>query len=386
MDKPSPRSLLHGIPLGSRSILREILVRGPRSRTDLAEALGLTLSNVTRLTRPLVTLGVLVETPGERVESLGRPRMPLDVAIADHHVIGVKLTADHLYMVRTDLRAQVLGEVHEPLVSTSPDAVADQIARLTQQLAVGEDSVRGIGVTLGGHAPDRSTVAWAPWMGWSDIPFGDLVSERTGVAATVDNDVAGLTGFLHWFGSARGLERFAVITIGAGIGFALVTHNRIVRSRSTDIDGLGQHLVDVGEGSALMPVGSRLASSAISEQASAAYGDDLSYSEVLALARAGDPACCRVVDVATDVLARLIASVADFALVENVVLSGEGVELATQQRGELRAAVRRLRPTSDGPELDIHGVDFTEWARGAAVLAIQEFVAAPATVHPPVGG
>ena len=388
MPKPS-RVILSDMPLGSRSILREILVRGARSRTDLASALHLTLPNVTRLTRPLMELGVLVESPVEPVAGLGRPRQPLDVAIADHHVVGVKITADHLHAVRTDLRATVIAEVHEPLASTEPGLVADQIAGVVARLTDGPDGrgiVRTVGVTIGGHAPDRSTVESGPFLGWSDVDFAGLLTERTGLPSVVDNDVAGLAGYLHWFGSARDLDRFAVITIGAGIGFALVTHNRIVRSRAADLNGLGQHVVGTADDGTVRTVASYLTTTAICEQASQAYGSELDHSQVLALARAGDPACLRVVDEAVTVLGRMVASTADFALVEHVVLSGEGIVLATQRRETLEAAVRTGRPSSDGPLMDIHGVDFTEWARGAAVLAIQDFVAAPATVHPALGG
>jgi len=386
VPKPSrPSSLLSGTPLGSRSILREILVRGPLSRTDLATALDLTLPNVSRLTRPLVELGVLVETT-ERVTGLGRPRQPLDVAIDDHRVVGVKVTADHLYAVCTDLRARVVAETHEPLTTTEPDAVAEQIAAMVVRLADGTDIVRGVGVTIGGHAPDRSTVASAPWLGWSDVDVAGRLSERTGLPSVVDNDVAGTTGFLHWFGSARTLDRFAVITVGAGVGFALVTHNRIVRSRSADLNGLGQHVVAVAGDGTVRTAASYLTTAAICERASTAYGSELTHARVLELAREGDPACRQVVDEAVAVLGHLVASVADFALVEHVVLSGEGILLAAEHREALESVVRTRRPADDGPVMDVHGVDFTEWARGAAVLAIQEFVAAPSTVHPTLGG
>lgn len=374
------------MPLGSRSILREILVRGARSRTELASALDLTLPNVTRLTRPLVELGVLVEAPAEPLAGLGRPRRPLDVTIADHHVVGVKVTGDHLHAARTDLRAKVVAEVHEPLTSTEPGLVAEQIARIVEQLTGGIDIVRGVGVSIGGHAPDRATVESEAWLGWSDVDFAGILSKRTGLPSVVDNDVTGLAGYLHWFGSARDLDRFAVITVGAGVGFALVTHNRLVRSRWTDLNGLGQHVVSTADDGTVRTVASYLTTVAIREQASQAYGSELTHAQVLALARDGDPACLRVVNEAATVLGHLVASVADFALVDHVVLSGEGIMLATDRRETLEAAVRARRPTAGGPLMDVHGVDFTEWARGAAVLAIQDFVAAPATVHPALGG
>lgn len=38
----------------------------------------------------------------------------------------------------------------------------------------------------------------------------------------VENDVAALVEAETWFGAGRGLDRFVVLTIGAGIGYGLV--------------------------------------------------------------------------------------------------------------------------------------------------------------------
>jgi predicted NBD/HSP70 family sugar kinase len=34
----------------------------------------------------------------------------------------------------------------------------------------------------------------------------------------------------HWFGDGRDIDNFAVLTIGAGVGYGLVTHRRLVTS------------------------------------------------------------------------------------------------------------------------------------------------------------
>jgi predicted NBD/HSP70 family sugar kinase len=366
--------------------MREIIVHGPQSRTELAGTLDVTLPSVTRLSKRLVDVGLLVEKPGQRSAGQGRPRTPLDVAIDRHQVVGVKLTSNAAFAVHTDLRARVLAEQHVPLDTTDPDHVAEQIGRVLGALDGQLEKVRGIGVTVGGHTPNRSTVVRAPFLGWKDVDFATLLTKVTGLPTVVDNDVVGLTEYLHWFGAARGLDRFAVITIGAGIGYALVVHNRIVRSAGVDLAGLGDfHLDHLGTLGRRRTVASVLSTEAICSAAARAHHRDLTYGEVMSLARAGDPACRRVVDEAGQVLGSLVATVADVALTNRVILSGEGIALAIEARPAVDAAIRAQRPTAGDVDLDVHPLDFAEWARGAAVLAIQDFVAAPTDLHPAVG-
>jgi peroxiredoxin family protein/TusA-related sulfurtransferase/rhodanese-related sulfurtransferase len=68
----------------------------------------------------------------------------------------------------------------------------------------------------------------APFLGWHDVDLRALVEERTGIPTVVDNDLVALTECEHWFGAGRGLDRFAVVTLGAGVGYGLVVNGGIV--------------------------------------------------------------------------------------------------------------------------------------------------------------
>jgi predicted NBD/HSP70 family sugar kinase len=93
---------------------------------------------------------------------------------------------------------------------------------------------------------------------------------------------------------------------------------------------------------------------------------------VLRLAQDGDPLAGRVVAEAARALGRVVAAVTSLTGVERIILSGEGVGLAEVARDELHAA--RVEYAAGHPaalEPVIRPMDFTEWARGAAVHAIQ---------------
>ncbi|MEU8395147.1 ROK family transcriptional regulator [Nonomuraea sp. NPDC048892] len=399
------------LPDAARSIVKELIIHGPQSRTALAKTLHLSTGSLTRLTKPMVDAGLLVE--GEVVHDPvnGRPTRPLDVAAAEHRFLGVKLTADRVHAVVTDLRAEVIAARDEPIADHDPEAVCRQAKRLLDDLSNGlppqglpqerpngkrggqpngrPDGWRagatvGAGVTVGGNARASAQVGGeplvdAPYLGWSQVELAPLMERALGVPCVVKNDVAALAHQHHWFGPGRGLRDFALITIGAGIGYALIVHDHLVAATEADL-GMFGHLVLDASGP-MCPEGHRGCAAAYlsswSVEATAGQGlrRAVTYEEVLRLAAAGDRVCLSVVREAAAALGRLIAHVATVSMVKTVVLAGEGVELARLAAGDLdRALTADRRGVPGSVDVVIEADDFREWARGGAVVAIQSFV------------
>ncbi len=71
-----------------------------------------------------------------------------------------------------------------------------------------------------------------------------MVEAATGIPTIIDNDLVAFTEYEHWFGAGRGLDRFAVVTLGAGVGYGLVIHDEIVRSDEFGIGLIGHWPLD----------------------------------------------------------------------------------------------------------------------------------------------
>ena len=76
----------------SRAVAVDVLIHGAQSRAQLAKKMGLSPATLTRLVRPLVDAGTLVEAAAVRTSGRGRSSVPLDVVADNHRFIGVKLT------------------------------------------------------------------------------------------------------------------------------------------------------------------------------------------------------------------------------------------------------------------------------------------------------
>ncbi|WP_030640853.1 MULTISPECIES: ROK family transcriptional regulator [Streptomyces] len=365
-----------------RSVAIEVLVHGPLSRTELARRLRLSQGSLTRLTKPLIESGLLVEaaeTGGAGGSRQGRPSQPLDIVAESRSFLGFKITADSVYGVVTTLRSEVTDRLDRPLTTHDPDAVAALLAEMTTELAARHPALVGIGIGVGGRVRERAVVGESAFLGWRDVPLGTLVRERTGLPVVVENDVAALVEAETWFGAGRGLDRFAVLTIGAGIGYGLVLGGTRVPYDEED-RGFGRHWI-IDPYGPLTPEGARgsavslLTIPSIRYQVRAATGRDIGYEEILAGAAAGEPMAFRVVDEAARALGTLVAQIANFAMPQKILLAGEGVGLMDVAGHTVRDTIRSHRhPLAAPVDLETKVSDFHDWARGAAVLAIQVLV------------
>ena len=362
----------------TRSVALEVLLNGPISRAEIARRLDLSPGSLTRLSTPLIDSGLLIEVEERAEGRAGRPSRPLDVVVDSQHFIGMKLTGDEVVGVTTDLRANVLASASVSLSSRAPDAVAKVISKLAKELAEHVPSVTALGVGIGGLVEAHTVVTSAPFLGWANVPLGSMLENLTGIPTVIENDVTAFTELEHWFGAGSGLDRFAVLTLGVGVGYGLVIHDDIVVDSDSGIGLVGHWPLDPF--GPLCPSGHRgcarsvLTQEAISGAVSTVLNRQVSYEEALGLAEEGEPAARRVVDDAGRGLGRLLAAIANLTAPERIILGGEGVGLVDVAEEAIQAGIQMDRdPRARKLDLVTTPGDNTEWCRGAAVIAIQRY-------------
>lgn len=367
-----------------RSVFVELLVHGPLSRAEAARRLALSPSALTKVTKPFIEAGYLREqAAGEGTATVGRPSQPLEVDASRMSFVGIKLTADELFAVRTDLAAAVQAETSRPLIDHEIDNVLGQIvqaiADLTGDAAGGErPPLSAVGISLAGTAtPSDPVVHTSPFLGWSQLPLGSLVEEAVGVPTVLDNDVRALTRVQQWFGEGVGHSSFALITVGAGIGCGLVIGDRLVTGQA-GAAGLVGHL-SINDRGPMCELGHRgcarayVSSPAIRRSVAGTLDrPDLTFDDCLALARDGHPVARRVFDEAGSALGQVVATVANITGPELVILSGEAVHMYAVCADAFQTALaRHTHWTSTPVRVVVKPFAFNEWARGAAVTALQ---------------
>lgn len=361
-----------------RSLVREVLIRGPIARSDLAVRLGLSVASLTRLSKPLLETGFLRETDDLQAGSVGRPTRPLEVSPDSNRFVGIKLTGDTAAGVATNLRSDAFDSVELPLPGHRPADVVTAIAEVVARLG-GAGNFSGVGISIGGKVSADGTVLRAPFLGWRDVPLMDLVKAELALPVAVENDVVALTVAEQWFGAGRGEPNFAVVTVGAGVGYGLVVNDMVIAPPDAGLGLVGHYplnpsgplCVDGHRGcaSAILTI------HAICGQVAAVTGERIPYGQVLQLAADGSPIARQVVDDAGEYLGTLLAAVANLTMVDLIVLSGEGVELTDVAKDRMLHGLRRHRdPEAGAVRLRRQPTDFSQWARGAAAVIIERSI------------
>ncbi|MDR2347227.1 MAG: hypothetical protein LBD90_01125, partial [Bifidobacteriaceae bacterium] len=131
----------------------EVLIHGPIARSEIADRLDLSPASLSRLTKPLIDLGLVFEV-GSRRGAKGRPTRPLDIDPASRHFVGVKITADQAHGVLTDLRANVIDSQIAVIEDRSPAGVVATVADLARALGAQVGEISALGVSAGGLTQD----------------------------------------------------------------------------------------------------------------------------------------------------------------------------------------------------------------------------------------
>lgn len=116
-----------------------------------------------------------------------------------------------------------------PTPAQDAQALEDAIVELSLDLSAGEN-VAGIGIAAAGFIDAaQSTVYYAPNINWRNEPLRAKVESRTNLPVVVDND-ANAAGWAEYrYGAGKMFTHMTMLTIGTGVGGAIVTDGRLFR-------------------------------------------------------------------------------------------------------------------------------------------------------------
>lgn len=163
--------------------------------------------------------------------------------------IGVDIGGTKIAAGVVDENGQILAQTRRPTESSDPAEIDRAIAEVYRELAQGRD-IHHVGIAAAGFVDaSRSTVLFAPNIAWRDYPLKDAVTELIGddVSVVVEND-ANAAGWAEFrFGVGRDVDDMVMLTIGTGLGGAIMVGGNLLRGAWGAAAELG-HMRVVPEG------------------------------------------------------------------------------------------------------------------------------------------
>lgn len=219
---------------GAGRILAAVRSGEARTRRALVAHTGFARGTVARRLELLLEAGLLV--PAEDSEATGgRPSETFAVNPATGSLLVADVGASRARLAVCDLLGTIVAERELPMdVAAGPEPVLRLLHRtwasLLEEAPTNLPTVRGVGVGVPGPVDQAtgSTVSPPIMTGWDRYPIRDVLSERYGCLAWVENDVNAMA-----LGEHRAVRSddpaLLYVKLGTGVGAGLVLGGKVFR-------------------------------------------------------------------------------------------------------------------------------------------------------------
>lgn len=257
--------------------------------------------------------------------------------------VGLDVGGTFLKAARVDEKGGIRAQLREPIVRDSPEELLAQLEKAIRSLA-GAAAVPAVGVGVPGivdHATSRlRAVPNLPALAaLQDRPLREELARRAGCPAFIENDANAAALAEAWLGGGRDAGSVLFLTLGTGVGGALILGGRLWSGRSGYAGEIGHVQLDPegarcgcgSRGCLETIVGSqgwtRRAEERLRTRSSALAAGSLQPETIVDAARAGDAVALEVVDETARALGQALGSALNLLNVERVVIGG-GVSAA----------------------------------------------------------
>jgi len=142
--------------------------------------------------------------------------------------LGLDIGGTKIAGARVGSSGNVISFTSRPTTPGSPDAILGAISEIVEELGI-YDGVGYIGVAVAAFLNlERDTVLFSPNIDWENYPLKSALEERLETTVFLENDANAAAWGEFCFGAAQDSSSMVMLTVGTGIGGALVDDGRLI--------------------------------------------------------------------------------------------------------------------------------------------------------------
>ena len=244
--------------------------------------------------------------------------------------IGIDIGGTKILGALVDAQGKVVQELRVPSPAQDPDLMVDTVVKLIEDLtSLATDVIAGVGVAAAGFIDaDQSNILYAPNLNWRNEPMRERLQKRVTHPVFIEND-ANAAGWAEYkFGAGRGSKDMVMLTLGTGVGGAVIAdyklrrggfgiggelgHVRVVQDGRLCGCGRKGCVEQYSSGTAVLKAAKKLANSEGPMGArlkELVGGKDMTGHHVYQALLEGDPGALSVVRTAADYLAQAMGTI-----------------------------------------------------------------------------
>jgi glucokinase len=138
------------------------------------------------------------------------------------------------------------GEVIETDQHHGSESLIEEIVKVVAALRATHPEVCALGVGLPGFVDSANGIVHelTNVPGWDEVPLRQILRDRTGLRTTIENDAKAMAYGECKYGAAKGCRFVLCITLGTGVGGALVLDGRVYRGAQLAAGEIGHTSID----------------------------------------------------------------------------------------------------------------------------------------------
>jgi len=139
------------------------------------------------------------------------------------------------------------GEPIDPQAFAGSDALIKAMAALIAKLRVAHPEIAGVGIGLPGFVDSENGIVHSLTnvAGWDEVPLCQILHEKTGLTVTIENDANAMAYGEFKYGAAKGGRHVICITLGTGVGGALILNHKLYRGAQLGAGEVGHMSIDL---------------------------------------------------------------------------------------------------------------------------------------------
>jgi predicted NBD/HSP70 family sugar kinase len=314
--------------LNERTVLEAIREGAPISRAEISRRAGISKPTVSLALQTLLDAG-LVREAEEHPEGPRYGAVFFEPVAEAALALGLDLGARFLRGAICDLNGVVRARQDVDVRGTSAASALDAFVQLRDALVASSglaaeriDSIV-VGVPAAVTPEGRLRLASTAMQELEGVDLAAELTPRLGVPVTVENDVNLAALGERWLGVGRGVDEFAFLSIGTGVGAGLVLGGELHRGHGGAAGEI--HFLAAGAEADIDPTAAAV--SVLAGRYAQAEGTSVLLPPyeppaVFAAARGGDAAAGRVVEDVALRIARYAVMIAAVSDVEVIVIGG----------------------------------------------------------------
>ena len=230
--------------INRRLVLKKIKESDGISRAQIAKELMLSKTTVSAIADEFIAKKMIIESGKNAVKKgSGRPAKLLIYNPRSAYGIGVDIGGTKILVIITDLSGETVLVKKVP-TTNSVEQITTLVEECISEAGLKSSDIFGMGVGVPGTVSPEGVVIRAKSLRWFNLNLKEQLAKHFDFPIFIGNDVNYAAIGEQWKGSGDRASNMYFISIGTGIGSAIISDDRIVRGYQYRAGELG-YFIDI---------------------------------------------------------------------------------------------------------------------------------------------